>query len=298
MLRRPGPASGRRAGPARRAEGDALQVGAVLHPADPARPWVAGIEVVEPVHVRQQDQRAGPDHVRDQGGQPVVVAKPDLVGGDRVVLVHHGQDAQFEQPVQGPLRVAVVRAAHQVVRGQQDLPGLHLVPGERGRVHGDKQALADARGRLLGGQVPGPAGQPKRRQARRDRPGGDQHHLGTRAHLVGEHPGQRRDPALVDPAVGGGERGRADLDHDPAGGGDVGPVVLAGVLRWGVPGHQGSRSSVPRGPNPCGEPAGTSGSQSNTTASSGSPMATSAPAWAPASASACSTPIRASRSPR
>jgi len=127
----------RPAGPAGRAQDEAVQVFAVLHPADPPGAGVARVEVVEPVHVRQQDQRARPDHVGDQGGQPVVVAEPDLVGGDRVVLVHHGQHAQFEQPAKGPLGVAVVRAAHEVVRGQQDLPGLYPVPGERGGVHGD-----------------------------------------------------------------------------------------------------------------------------------------------------------------
>ena len=33
-------------------------------------------------------------HVRDQRGQPVVVAEPDLVGDDGVVLVHHWYHAK------------------------------------------------------------------------------------------------------------------------------------------------------------------------------------------------------------
>ena len=36
----------------------------------------------------------------DQRGQPVVVAEPDLVGGDGVVLVDDGDDAEVEQPGQ------------------------------------------------------------------------------------------------------------------------------------------------------------------------------------------------------
>ncbi len=87
----------RRAGrAARRAEDDTVQLRAALHPADPPGTGMARVEVVEPVHIGQQDERPGPDHVRDQRGQPVVVAEPDLVGGHRVVLVHHRQDAQFE----------------------------------------------------------------------------------------------------------------------------------------------------------------------------------------------------------
>src|SRR5262249_51902820 len=63
------------------------EVGAALHPADLAGARPARIGVVEPVHIGEQDQRARPDHVRDERREPVVVAEPDLVGGDRVVLV-------------------------------------------------------------------------------------------------------------------------------------------------------------------------------------------------------------------
>ena len=45
------------------------------------------IGVVEAVDVRQQHQRVGADQMGDKGREPVVVAEPDLVGGDRVVLV-------------------------------------------------------------------------------------------------------------------------------------------------------------------------------------------------------------------
>ena len=45
---------------------------------------LAGVEAVD---VGQQHQRVGTDQVRDECGEPVVVAEADLVRGDRVVLV-------------------------------------------------------------------------------------------------------------------------------------------------------------------------------------------------------------------
>src|SRR5690606_39642159 len=46
-----------------------------------------GVAVVDAVHVGQQHQQVGADQVGDEGGEPVVVAEADLVGGDGVVLV-------------------------------------------------------------------------------------------------------------------------------------------------------------------------------------------------------------------
>src|SRR6185312_15650301 len=212
-----------------------------------------------------------------------------------------------EQPVQGALGVAVVRPAHEVVGGQQDLAGADAVPGEGGGVPGDQQALADAGRRLLGGQVAGALGQAERGQPGRDRPRGDQDDLTAVLPAGGQRRGERADPHPVDLAVRRGQRRGADLDHDPCRGGDVGALGGRGVRD----GHEDSRGSVPRGP--CRPPGpdpraplaplaplaiGAAGSQSNTTASSGSPIRTSAPGSAPASARATSTPRRASRSAR
>src|SRR5262249_57588000 len=101
------------------------EVRPALHPPDAAGTGLARVDVVEPVNVGEQDQRAGPDDVGDERREPVIVAEPDLVGGDRVVLVDHRQYAQFEQAAKGALGVAVVRAPHQVVGGKQDLAGLN-----------------------------------------------------------------------------------------------------------------------------------------------------------------------------
>src|SRR5207253_6227865 len=117
--------------------------------------------------------RVRADQVRDEGGQPVVVAEPDLLGGHRVVLVDHRHDAEREQPGQGALGVAVVRAANYVVRGEQDLANGEAVPRERRDVGVAEGELADAGRGLLGGQVRGTARDTQRGEAGRDRTGGD-----------------------------------------------------------------------------------------------------------------------------
>ena len=216
VLTGPGPGGGGAARPGP-AQGDPGQVGAAAHLGDPPGPGLARVGVVQRVHVGQQDERPGPDHVRDQRGQPVVVAEPDLVRGHRVVLVDDRQDPEFEQPAQGALGVPVVRTAHQVIGAQQYLAGADAVPGERGGVPGDQQALSHARGGLLGGQVTGPARQPQRGQPGRDGSRGDQHDLGAAPGPGRERVGQGRDPVLVDPAPRGGQRRGAHLDHHRAG---------------------------------------------------------------------------------
>ena len=60
----------------------------------------AGVAVVDAVDVGQKHQHVGLGDVRDQRGQPVVVAEPDLLGGHGVVLVDDRQRAEREQPLQ------------------------------------------------------------------------------------------------------------------------------------------------------------------------------------------------------
>jgi hypothetical protein len=188
-------------GAARPADG---QRGEVLRPADPLdqpRPRPARIAVVEPVDVGQQHQRVRPDEVRDERGQPVVVAEPDLLRGDGVVLVHDRDDAERQQPVEGGLRVAVVRAAHDVVGGEQHLADGPAVPGEGRRVPLHEQHLPDRRRCLLRREVAGPTGQPQRRQPGGDRPGRDEHEL---AAALRQGVDEGVEPGGVEPA----ERGR------------------------------------------------------------------------------------------
>ena len=200
---------------------DAVQVLRGAHLSDLRGTALAGIPVVQAIHVGQQDQRVRPGDVGDERRETVVVAEPDLVGGHRVVLVDDRDHAQFQQSLQGALRVAVMAAPHDVIGGQQHLSGADAMQGEGSRVPGDQQPLPDARRRLLGGEVPGPLAQPQRGQSGRDRTRGHQEHLPAIVHPVRERRDQRGDACLVDGTAVRRQRGRADLDHDPARGRNV-----------------------------------------------------------------------------
>jgi hypothetical protein len=71
---------------------------------------VARVGRVEPADVGQQHQPIGADQDRNLGGEEVVVAERDLVGGGRVVLVDHRDHPPVEQLAQGVARVQVVGA--------------------------------------------------------------------------------------------------------------------------------------------------------------------------------------------
>ncbi len=71
----------------------------------------------------------------------------------------------------------MVGAAAHVVAGEQHLADADAVAGEGGGVAGDEQALADAGGGLLAGQVLGAAAKAERGEPGGDGTGGDQHDL-------------------------------------------------------------------------------------------------------------------------
>jgi hypothetical protein len=66
----------------------------------------ARVAVEETILVGEQDQQIRLDQVGDQGGQGVVVAEAQLVGGNRVVLV---DDRDDPQPQQGAQRERALR---------------------------------------------------------------------------------------------------------------------------------------------------------------------------------------------
>ncbi len=71
----------------------------------------ARIAVEQAVDVGQQHEQVRVDEMGHERGEPVVVAEPNLVGGDRVVLVDDGDDTEIEQGTQRAVGVAVVAAA-------------------------------------------------------------------------------------------------------------------------------------------------------------------------------------------
>jgi hypothetical protein len=142
-------APGAHAALARLADPQARQVIRPADVGDARGTALAGIAVVQAVHIRQQDQRVCPGHVGDERRQPVVVAEPDLVRGDRVVLVDDRDGLQLEQALERALGVAVMAPAHEVVGGEQHLAGLDAAAGERRRIASDQEALTHAGRGLL-----------------------------------------------------------------------------------------------------------------------------------------------------
>ena len=54
-----------------------------------------GIVSKQSVDIRQQDQKICTDQRRHHGGQRIVVAELDLIGGDGVILIDDGNGTQF-----------------------------------------------------------------------------------------------------------------------------------------------------------------------------------------------------------
>ena len=74
-------------------------------------------------------------------GKSIVVTEPDLIGGDRVVLVDDRHDAKFQQPKEGALGVAVLTATFHLGCRQQHLPHRDAMTGKRCGVLRDEHAL-------------------------------------------------------------------------------------------------------------------------------------------------------------
>ncbi len=164
------------------------------------------------------------DEVGDEGGEPVVVAEADLVGGDGVVLVDDGDGAHLQELVEGAEGVAVVGAAAGVVGGEEHLADADAVTREGGGVAGDQEPLADAGCGLLAGEVLGAADQAERGEPGGDGTAGDEDDLAFAAVPdLGQDVDEGVDAVGVEAAGGGGERGGADLDDDPAGTGHFCP---------------------------------------------------------------------------
>jgi len=157
----------------------------------------------------------------NQRREAVVVPEPDLMRGDRVVLVYHRDDAEVEQSVQGASGVGVVRTARDVVSRQQDLTDGEVIHPEREAVRRDEGPLTDAGCGLLGGQIARATEQTQRGDARRNGTGGDEDDLSAPASACGDHVDQRAEPGVIECAVRGGQRAGADLDDKSPGGPQV-----------------------------------------------------------------------------
>ena len=131
-------------------------------------PGSCGRARVERIDVAEQHQQVRADQLAHQRREPVVVAEPDLMRRDRVVLVDDGKDAQTEQALHGALRVAARGRMLEVAGREQHLTGDDAVAGEALLIAVDQHVLADRGRGLLRRQVGG-----ARVQLEIRHPGGD-----------------------------------------------------------------------------------------------------------------------------
>ena len=106
---------------------------------------VARIGAEQAGGVGQEHEQVGPEQVRDQGRQTVVVPETDLVVGDGVVLVHDRDDAELQQAREGVPGVQVALPVGEVERGEQDLAGEQALGGQGVVVDAHEPRLADGR---------------------------------------------------------------------------------------------------------------------------------------------------------
>ena len=162
--------------------------------------------------VGQDDQRVGFDQVGHECRQRIVVAEPDLVGGDRVVLVDHRDDTQVEQGSQGRARVEVAFAVRQVFMRQQDLRGMQVVLAETGFVGFDQAHLADGGGRLQFVERVRPALPAQPLHAFGNRAARHQHDILLAPFELGDLLGPARKRGVVEPLAFVRDEAAADLD--------------------------------------------------------------------------------------
>ena len=90
-------------------------------------------------------------------------------------------------------------------------------------VCGDESSLPDARGGLLGGEVPRAPRQPKWTESCGDGAGRDENDGCASVPAGGQHVDQGHESRSIQTTVRSGQRGGPHLDHEPVGGGDGGP---------------------------------------------------------------------------
>jgi len=202
-----------------------------------ARAGVASrVRVVDAVDVGRQHQQVGLRQHRHMGSEAVVVADPQFIDRDRIVLVDHRQHAETAQRAQRVAGVEEAPAVAEVVAGQQQLGDGEV---EEARPEAHQFRLADRRQRLLAGHARrGGITAPAQGSASRGhRAGGHHHHLAfhrprslDEARDVEHVPGRQR-------LAVGGDQVAADLQDQPAPGrklhGSRGSRMGAGAERQG-----------------------------------------------------------------
>ena len=208
--------AGAPAAAAARATPDLLQFGEIAHLVDrTGLGVVAGITRIQAIDIGEQHQLLGADRHGHQGGEGVVVAETQLVGGEGVVLVHDRHHAPGQQLFEGAAGVLVAAAGGQVATGEQHLGHGQTADGESVLVESHQAPLAHGGGGLQSHHL---AGSPLHAQGRAAESHGTAGHEGDGVTALAS-PGQAG--RQVGDHRGGGAAGLAaqqagaHLDHPP-----------------------------------------------------------------------------------
>ena len=174
---------------------------------------VVGVQAVD---VGEQHEQVGGHEHGDLRREEVVVAEGDLVGRRRVVLVDDRNDAPVEQRAQRLARVQVVRAAADVVEGEEHLRTRHAALAQQLVVDGVQLALPDRARRLQLADRGRAHGQAHHLDAAGDRAARDEHHLVAVGPQRGGRVADARERLAAQLAALVGDDARAELDDDAA----------------------------------------------------------------------------------
>src|SRR5690606_442791 len=171
---------------------------------------------IKPVNVAQQDEAVSGDHLRNAGGEPVVIAIADFAGGDGIILIDHRESAEREQRAHGAAGVEVAATLLGIAGGEQDLRDADVMDRKDLLIGVRELDLADGGGRLAFLQPERPAFETEHMATHGDGPArDDQHFLAARAHFR-DILGKRAQPCMAKPARAAvNEQRRADFDDDP-----------------------------------------------------------------------------------
>jgi hypothetical protein len=185
---------------------------------EPGLAIACGIGRVQPVHVRQQHQAIGTDHLRDACGQPIVIPVADLCGGHGVVLIDDWQGSELQQRAERAARVEVAASLFGVRQREQDLRHADRMLLEDFLPGVCKPDLPDSSGCLAFLQLQPPGREAEMPPAESDRARGHEQDLLAAGAQSGDVRGKGFHPRAIQPsAYCIHQQCRADFDDDAAG---------------------------------------------------------------------------------
>ncbi len=119
--------------------------------------------------VSEDHKHGGTDEVGNDGGQPVVVAKLDLIHDDGVVLIHDRDDTHCQHPGHRTARIEILAPVSEHIPREEYLTDLDPVVAEQRRIPLHQAGLSDGRSDLEVRDGSRAFGETERRETGRNR---------------------------------------------------------------------------------------------------------------------------------